>query len=209
MCYYLSPLVVTILYRRGLLTGQDGPAYLMKVVSIAVGIYYLAHFTRGILTLLLLPSSFYQRYIYTFSITQLIFVRYTYSCHHTIIVTTLSLSPLYHCHHSIIVTTLLLSPLYHCHHSVIVITLSLSLLYHCHHSLIVTTLLLAPLYNFYYSILQVLVECQMLPIKFLLPIYDKFKMAPCRQPLFLNMTLASHIGLLTIHSRTKGNEYTL
>ena len=150
MCYYLSPLVVTILYRRGLLTGQDGPAYLMKVVSIAVGIYYLAHFTRGILTLLLLPSLSLWcilTLVTTLSLSPL------YYCHHSIIVTTLSLSPFYHCHHSIIVITLSLSSFYHCHHSVIVITLSLSLLYHCHHSLIVTTLLLAPLYNFYYSIL--------------------------------------------------------
>ncbi|XP_067950199.1 phosphatidylserine lipase ABHD16A-like [Watersipora subatra] len=48
MCFYLSPIITILLYRRGMLTSADGLPYMAKVVSVALGVYYLAHLTRGV-----------------------------------------------------------------------------------------------------------------------------------------------------------------
>ena len=47
MCYLFSPILMIVLYRRGLFTTPEGPPYLAKVVAVTMSVYYIAHLTRG------------------------------------------------------------------------------------------------------------------------------------------------------------------
>ncbi|KAF6022393.1 ABHD16A [Bugula neritina] len=47
VCYFFSPLLLIMFYRRGIFHSADGLSYYAKIVAATVAVYYAAHLTRG------------------------------------------------------------------------------------------------------------------------------------------------------------------